>query len=447
MSGRTLAEKILSHRLGRPVEAGEFVVAPVDLVLAHEGTAVLAIERFEALGRGRPAIRVLLFLDHAAPAPRAELANVQRRMRAFAAEMGARLYGVGSGICHQIVAERWAAPGQIIVGADSHTCTAGALGAFATGMGSTDVGVAMAFGATWFRVPETLRLDLTGRGADGRGLPPGVTAKDVILHIIGLLGDDGAVYRALEFGGPVVEALDVEGRMTLCNMAVEAGAKAGLCPSDDATRRFLEDMGRGEAFAPLHPDPDARYERRLEVDLSDLSPRVAAPPAVDNVRPVEELVGLRIDQVLIGTCTNGRLADLRLAARILAGRRVHPDVRLLVAPASRRVYAEALAEGLIEVLVRAGAAASFARIFFRNAINVGLLPVICDTGGIETGDMLEIDLGAGVVRDLTRGFTRDFAPLPRWMLRIVEDGGIVPHILARGGFGFAFTAEEDDGCV
>ncbi len=355
MGGRTLAEKILSRRLGRPVEAGEFVVAPVDFVLAHEGTAVLAIERFGALGRKRPATRVLLFLDHAAPAPRAELANVQRRMRAFAAEVGARLYGVGSGICHQVVAECWAAPGQIIVGADSHTCTAGALGAFATGMGSTDVGVAMAFGATWFRVPETVRLDLTGRGADGRGLPPGVVAKDVILHVIGLLGDDGAVYRALEFGGPVVEALDVEGRMTLCNMAVEAGAKAGLCPADAATRRFLEDMGRGEAFVPLYPDPDARYERRLEVDLSDLSPLVAVPPAVDNVRPVEELAGLRVDQVLIGTCTNGRLSDLRLAVQILAGRRVHPDVRLLVAPASRRVYAEALAEGLIEALVRAGA--------------------------------------------------------------------------------------------
>jgi 3-isopropylmalate/(R)-2-methylmalate dehydratase large subunit len=276
-------------------------------------------------------------------------------MRAFAAETGARLYGVGTGICHQIVAERWAAPGQIIVGADSHTCTAGALGAFATGMGSTDVGVAMAFGATWFRVPGTIRLDLTGRGSDGRGLPPSVTAKDVILHIIGLLGDDGAVYRALEFGGPVVEALDAEGRMTLCNMAVEAGAKTGLCASDGTILWFLEHMGRGGDFVPLVPDPDAPYERRLEVDLSGLSPLVAVPPAVDDVRPVEELVGLRIDQVLIGTCTNGRLSDLRLAAWIIAGRRVHPDVRLLVAPASRRVYTEALAEGLIEALVRAGA--------------------------------------------------------------------------------------------
>jgi|Deesub1362B_J571_1020462.scaffolds.fasta_scaffold00483_8 3-isopropylmalate/(R)-2-methylmalate dehydratase large subunit len=355
MRGQTLVEKILSRRLGRPVEAGEFVVAPVDLVLAHEGTAPLAIERFAALGRERPATGVLLFLDHAAPAPRAELANVQRRMRAFAAETGARLYGVGTGICHQIVAERWAAPGQIIVGADSHTCTAGALGAFATGMGSTDVGVAMAFGATWFRVPGTIRLDLTGRGSDGRGLPPSVTAKDVILHIIGLLGDDGAVYRALEFGGPVVEALDAEGRMTLCNMAVEAGAKTGLCASDGTILWFLEHMGRGGDFVPLVPDPDAPYERRLEVDLSGLSPLVAVPPAVDDVRPVEELVGLRIDQVLIGTCTNGRLSDLRLAAWIIAGRRVHPDVRLLVAPASRRVYTEALAEGLIEALVRAGA--------------------------------------------------------------------------------------------
>lgn len=354
MSGKTLAEKILSRRLGRPVEAGEFVVAPVDFVLAHEGTAPLAIERFEALGRKRPATRVLLFFDHAAPAPRRELAEVQRRMRAFSNGAGAHIHEVGAGICHQVVAEGWAAPGQIIVGADSHTCTAGALGAFATGMGSTDVGVAMAFGATWFRVPETIRLDLTGRGTDGRGLPPGVVAKDVILHIIGLLGDDGAVYRALEFGGPLVEAMGVEGRMTLCNMAVEAGAKTGLCAADDNTRRFLESRGRGETFIPLAPDPDAEYERRLEVDVAALSPRVAAPPSVDNVRPVEELAGLRIDQVLIGTCTNGRLTDLRLAARILAKHRVHPGVRLLVAPASREIYLQAAREGLLEVFVAAG---------------------------------------------------------------------------------------------
>ncbi len=354
MSGGTLAEKILSRRLGRPVAAGEFVVAPVDLVLAHEGTATLAIERFSTLGKHRPAAPVLLFLDHAAPAPRRELAEVHRRMRAFAAGAGAHLHEVGAGICHQIVAERWASPGQIIVGADSHTCTAGALGAFATGMGSTDVGVAMALGRTWFRVPETIRVDFVGDGEGGRHLPPGLTAKDLILHLIALLGDDGAAYKAIEFGGPAVEALDMEGRLTICNMAVEAGAKVGLCASDDVTRRFLEERGRGEHFVPLHPGPGAQYERHLEVDVAGLSPQVAFPPAVDRARPVEEAAGIPIDQVLIGTCTNGRISDLRLAARILEGRKVHPGVRLLVAPASREVYLQALREGLLEVFIAAG---------------------------------------------------------------------------------------------
>jgi len=350
--GQTLVEKIISRRLGKPVEAGEVVVAPVDLVLAHDGTAPLAIEQFQALGGKRPATRVLFFLDHAAPAPRAEVANTHRILRTFAASAGVCLYDVGAGICHQTAAERWASPGQIIVGADSHTCTAGALGAFATGMGSTDVGVAMALGQTWFCIPETIRIDVYG-GPDG-ALPKGLTAKDVILHIIGLLGDDGATYKALEFGGPVVERLDVEARMTLCNMAVEAGAKTGVCAADPETQRFLDSMGRGEDFVPLRPDPNAVYERRLEVDVSELSPQIALPPSVDCVRPVEEVEGVRVDQVLIGTCTNGRLSDLRAAAAIITGRRVHPGVRLLVAPASRRVYLQAVQEGLVEAFVAAG---------------------------------------------------------------------------------------------
>lgn len=350
--GKTLVEKVISCRLGKPMEAGEVVVAPVDLVLAHDGTAPLAIEQFQALGGKRPATRVLFFLDHATPAPRAELANTHRTLRTFAATAGVCLHDVGAGICHQVVAERWASPGQIIVGADSHTCTAGVLGAFATGMGSTDVGVTMALGQNWFRIPETIRIDVYG-GPNG-SLPKGLTAKDVILRIIGLLGDDGAIYKALEFGGPVVERLDVEARMTLRNMAVEAGAKTGICAADPETHRFLDSMGRGEDFVPLRPDPNAVYERRSEVDVSELSPQISPPPSVDRVRPVEEVEGIRVDQVLIGTCTNGRLSDLRAAAAILRGRRVHPGVRLLVVPASRRVYLQAVREGLVEAFVAAG---------------------------------------------------------------------------------------------
>jgi 3-isopropylmalate/(R)-2-methylmalate dehydratase large subunit len=347
--GHTLAERIVAQRIGREVEAGEFVIAPVDLLLAHEGTGPLALEQFEALGRDGLGTTTLLFCDHAAPPPRKELSNVQKRLRTFAAERGAHLFESGSGICHQIVAEQWAKPGQIIIGGDSHTCTGGALGAFATGMGSTDVGAAMALGETWLMVPQTIRIEIRGQ------LPPMVLAKDVILHLIGLLKADGATYQALEFGGPVVEGMSVGERMTLCNMAVEAGAKAGLCATDENTRRFLKDQGREEDYAPLAPDPDASYGRVIELDVSDLLPQVAFPHFVDNVGSIEEAEGVAIDQVFIGTCTNGRLSDLRIAARILNGHKVHPHLRVLVGPASRRTYLDALREGLLEVFVKAGA--------------------------------------------------------------------------------------------
>jgi 3-isopropylmalate/(R)-2-methylmalate dehydratase large subunit len=355
--GHTLVEKIIAQRIGREARAGEFVVAPVDLLLVHEGTGPLALEQFEALGQESPATTALFFCDHAAPAPRKELANVQKRLRTFAVERcpepaegrGAHLFEPGCGICHQIVAEQWAKPGQIIIGADSHTCTAGALGAFATGMGSTDVATAMALGETWLMIPQTFRVEMKGQ------LPPMVLAKDVILRLIGLLKADGAIYKALEFGGATVENMSMAERMTLCNMAVEAGAKTGLCAADEVTDRFLKDQGRGRDYLPLSPDPDASYERLVELDVSHLSPQVALPHFVDNVRPVKEAEGVSIDQVFIGTCTNGRLSDLRVAARILKGRKVHPHLRLIVGPASRRTYLDALREDLIDTFVEAGA--------------------------------------------------------------------------------------------
>ncbi len=347
--GQTLVEKLIGARVGRQVKAGEFVLAPVDLVLAHEGTGVLAIEQFEELDRTGLAATTLLFCDHAAPSPRRELSQVQKRFRDFAAQKGAHFFGPGAGVCHQIVAERWAGPGHVIVGADSHTCTAGALGAFATGMGSTDVGAAMALGRTWLRVPETIRIELRGRAQ------PLLSAKDAILHVIGSLGADGAIYKALEFGGPALEEMTVEDRLTLCNMAVEAGAKTGVCATDEATRAFLERQGRGAEFVSISADSDADYEEVVEVDLSSLPPQVALPHTVDNVRPVGEAAGKPVDQVFIGTCTNGRLSDLRVAAAMVKGQQLHPSVRLLVGPASRRTYLEALHEGLIEAFVEAGA--------------------------------------------------------------------------------------------
>ncbi len=347
--GATMAEKIIGRRMGAEVASGDFVVVPVDLVLVHEGTGPLALDQFAALGYTEVATDVLLFSDHAAPAPRRELANVQQRLQAFANGAKCVFHQPGSGICHQIVAERWAAPGQIIIGADSHTCSAGALGAFGTGMGSTDVAVAMALGKTWLRVPETIRVELEGQ------FEAGVYAKDLILALIGELGADGAIYQALEFGGAAGNALTSEERLTLSNMAVEAGGKAGLWAADEVTEAYLESQGRGADHLVLTPDADAAYERVVTMDLGQLTPQVAMPHFVDNVRPVEEAEGIAVDQVFIGTCTNGRLSDLRVAARLLDGEQVAPGVRLLVGPASRAVTREALREGLIDILVEAGA--------------------------------------------------------------------------------------------
>ena len=345
----TLVEKIISQRIGAPARPGEVVVVPVDVLLAHEGTGPLAVEQFNALEGGRPKPTTLLFFDHAAPAPRKELANVHLQLRNFGRSSGAHVYEVGQGVCHQLVAEQWARPGAIVIGGDSHTCTAGALGAFGTGMGSTDIGVAMALGSTWLMVPETVRVEVSGR------LSPMVTAKDLILHVIGRLRVDGAIYKALEFGGPTIDALSIPERITLCNMAVEAGAKAGLCAADEQTRVYLAAGGREADYKPLAPDPDAHYVQVLEVNAGELGPVVAWPHAVDAVRPIGQVVGEPIDQVLIGTCTNGRWPDLDLAASILEGRSVHPDVRLLVAPASRTTYLEALQTGVLDTLVEAGA--------------------------------------------------------------------------------------------
>lgn len=346
--GKTLAEKIISRKIQKECSAGDYVVTPVDLILAHEGTGPLAVDQFTALGKDQAATTGLFFSDHAAPAPRKELADVQRRLREFSRDAGAVFHRPGTGICHQLVAEEWAAPGQIVVGADSHTCSAGALGAFGTGMGSTDVGVALAFGETWLRVPETIRVLYTG------SLPPGVFAKDLILETIGRLGADGAIYQALEFGGEVTAGLDMESRITLANMAVEAGAKAGLCAADSTTAAYLADQGRGEAYLPLAPDPDAVYSRTLEIDAADLTPRVAVPHFVDNVHPIEEVERVSIDQVFLGTCTNGRLSDLRVAAKVLRGKEIPDDMRLLIGPASQKVYKEAIQEGLIDIFLDAG---------------------------------------------------------------------------------------------
>ncbi len=349
--GLTLAEKILSENIGREVRAGDFAVFKVDLCLLQDGTGPLAVRQFRKLGFEKvfdPA-SVVIFLDHAAPCPKLELANDHMMLRDFARETGCVLSDVGDGVCHQVMSQYYTKPGDILIGADSHTVTGGALGAFATGMGSTDLAVGMGLGQTWLKVPATIRVECDGE------LPPGVYSKDLMLHIIKTLGADGATYNALEFAGSTIEKMSMPGRLVLSNMAVEAGAKAGLIASDAATEKHLEKYGRSDHHRKIVPDDDAVYKRTLNVETTALEPLVACPHTVDNVKPVRDLAGTKVHQVYIGSCTNGRLEDLALAASILRGKTRHPDTRVIVTPASRRVYMEAVEAGYVDTFLRAGA--------------------------------------------------------------------------------------------
>lgn len=349
--GRTLAEKILSEKAGADVRAGDIVVAPVDWAFAQDTTGPLTVRQFQSggfEGLAHPG-HTIFFLDHAVPSPRREYANEHAVIRDFVQRTGAVLSEVGEGICHQLMAERYAAPGELIVGADSHTVTAGALGSFATGMGSTDVAVAMALGQTWLRVPEAFRVQVTG--AMGKG----VYAKDVILHLIGLIGADGATYKSLEFMGETIDRMSISERLTLSNMAVEAGAKVGLCPSDETTGAYLASHGRGGSHRLLAADADAVFERAIEIAAADLEPTVSRPHTVDNTALARDLTGVKVQQAFIGTCTNGRLDDIAIAAGILAGRKRHPSTRLIVGPASKEVLLAAMEAGYIRTLVEAGA--------------------------------------------------------------------------------------------
>ena len=349
--GMTLAEKILSEHAGRELKAGELVVVSVDLAYTQDGTGPLAVRKIQEMGFDRiynPS-RTLFFLDHAAPSPRFELSNDHSFLREFARKTGAKVSDVGSGISHQVVAEKEVRPGDVVVGADSHTCTGGAIGAFATGVGSTDAAVAIALGKVWFRVPETIRVIVEGK------LPVGVFGKDIILHLIGKIGAAGATYKSLEYTGDTVENLGMAGRLTIGNMAVEAGAKVGLFPSDEVTRGWLDRMGRPGDFRKIVPDPDSRYERTVVIKAGDLKPTIACPHQVDNTKTIDELEEVRVDQVYLGTSCNGRLEDLQIAAGLLKGKTIHSGTRMIVTPGSALVYKEAMKDGTMEILVEAGA--------------------------------------------------------------------------------------------
>ncbi|MEM2883106.1 MAG: 3-isopropylmalate dehydratase large subunit [Nitrososphaerales archaeon] len=349
--GKTIAEKIISEHAERNVSAGETAIVKVDYTFTHDASGPLFIKQLKELGATKlhNPKHTIIFIDHAVPSPRKEISNEQNLLRKFATEAGCIFHEAGSGICHQLIAEYYASPGQIIVGTDSHTVTAGALTAFATGMGATDVAVAAALGKTWFRVPETFAIQVDGK------LQKGVYGKDIILHLIGVLGADGATYKALEFIGSTIDTLPITERLVLCNMVVEAGAKAGFIPSDEVTRRYLAERGRAKEFREIRSDSDANYERVIKIDASILEPQVACPHSVDNVKPISKVEPVKVDIVFIGSCTNARLEDLHIAAAILNGKKIHPETRLIVTPASKEIYSKAMADGTLNTLMDAGA--------------------------------------------------------------------------------------------
>src|SRR5574344_1998562 len=340
--GLTLVEKILSNHADKEVHAGELIISKVDVCAVQDGTGPLTVQEFKKIGKPKlnNPQRTILFIDHAAPSPRKELSNTHMVLRDFAKEYGAVLSEVGQGVCHQRLVEDFVNPSEILIGADSHTCTSGALGAFATGMGSTDIAVGMALGKTWLKVPATFKIEVSGK------MQEGICSKDLMLDLIGLIGADGATYKALEFCGETIDNMSMSERFTLAKMAVEAGAKCGLFKTDEKTKEFLNQRGRKDKFVEIKPDEDAVYEKVIKIDASKVKHTISCPHTVDNTKTIDELGRVNVNQVFIGTCTNGRIEDLRIVAKILKNKKVYPDVRLLVAPASKDVFKQALQEGL-----------------------------------------------------------------------------------------------------
>jgi 3-isopropylmalate/(R)-2-methylmalate dehydratase large subunit len=350
-----ITEKILAKASGKKVVHPEEIVdANVDMIMVHDLTGPLAVEAFKKIDVEKvwDNQKVVVILDHQVPAESVKAAELHKTLRQFAKDQKLRIYDIGrGGICHQVMPEKGhVVPGTVIVGADSHTCTYGAFGAFATGIGSTEAAAVFATGKIWLKVPAAIKINVTGQ------FQKYVTPKDLILSIIGRMGADGAIYKSAEFTGPAIKSMSIAGRMTLCNMAVEMGAKNGIIEPDETTRKFLE--GRVKTlpnFDSLKSDKDAVYERTVEFDVSKMEPQIACPSSVDNVKPVSEVGNVPIEQAFIGSCTNGRIEDLRLAAQVLKGKRVKDTVRALVIPASQEVYKQALNEGLLEVFTDAGA--------------------------------------------------------------------------------------------
>jgi len=354
---KTIAEKILSQHAQKDLRAGDFAICKVDSSFGQDGTSSIIIDRLRELNVKRLKTKFCMVIDHSAPSPTQGVSSVHKRMRDFAVQTDSQIFDVGCGVCHQVIPESGLAiPGDIILGADSHTCTYGALGCLASGVGSTDLALTAATGRNWFRVPQTIKIFIKGK------LPFGVFAKDIILSIIGDLKADGATYKAIEFYGPTIKELDMDGRFTICNMAVEMGAKCAFIPVDKKTSSWLKSRAifwpkvrKIKKIKSIVADKGAAYCLTKKYDISNLEPQIALPHSVDNVISISRLKKTKISEAFLGTCTNGRLEDLNIAARILKSRKVKPGLKFIVAPASRSVFMEALRLGIISTFIKAGA--------------------------------------------------------------------------------------------
>ena len=352
----TLAEKILAaHSDKKKISPGEFINVRVDLVMANDITAPIAIREFQRIGVDKvfDPNKVVMVPDHFVPNKDIASAEQAKLMREFAREQQILYFEVGEmGIEHVLLPEQGLVlPGEVVIGADSHTCTYGALGTFATGMGSTDIAAAMATGDIWMKAPPTIKLIYHG------SLGEWISGKDLILYTIGNIGVDGALYSAMEFAGKAIDALSIDSRFTMANMAIEAGAKAGIFGVDNKTQLYVKSRAK-RSYLVYEPDNDAEYSQIIEYDVSDIEPQVALPHSPANTKPISQVGNIEINQAVIGSCTNGRLEDMRIAAQILKGKKVHPGVRCIIIPGSQQVYLDALIEGLIEIFIKAGAVVS-----------------------------------------------------------------------------------------
>jgi 3-isopropylmalate/(R)-2-methylmalate dehydratase large subunit len=348
--GKTIAEKILSNHARKDLRAGDIAICDVDFCFGQDGTSSIIIDSFKKLGvkKAFDKAKFYMIIDHSAPSPNIGVSEIHKKMRVFAKTLGVGMYDIGCGVCHQLVPQKGHVTcGDLVLGADSHTCTYGAINVFSTGVGSTDLAITLASGKNWFRVPETIKVIVKGK------LPKGVYSKDVILHIAKDIGSNGATYKAVEFYGEAISAMSVDARLTISNMAVEIGAKAGLMEADAKVLKWVKERSP-KTPNPVSADPGAKYTAVKTYDVSKLAPQVAKPHAVDNVSSVNELADLKINQAFLGTCTNGRFEDLEVAARILKGKSVYPDVRFIIAPASKEIYLESARGGLIDIFVKSG---------------------------------------------------------------------------------------------